>query len=212
MAVAISAALVKQLREMTSAGMMECKKALVAAGGDLDKATDWLREKGMSKAADRAGRSTNEGVIEAYIHAAGGVTKLGVLVELNCESDFVAKTDQFKTLARELALQVAGAAPKYVRREDVPEDVVERERNVYKVQVEGKPANIVDKILEGKLSSFYAQSCLLEQPWIKDDKKRVDELVKECVAKLGENISVARFVRFQVGGAAAPDTAAPAGN
>ena len=210
MPTAISAAQVKELREITGAGMMDCKRALEATGGDTPKAVDWLREKGMAKAAKRAGRSTNEGVVEAYVHGTGGISKLGVLVELNCESDFVAKTDDFKALAREIALQVAGAAPLYVRREDVPAADVERERSVYRAQVEGKPANIVDKILEGKLNAFYAQICLLEQPWIKEDKKTVDQLIKEYVAKLGENISVARFARFQVGESAAAGDGADA--
>ena len=211
MPTAISAAQVKELREITGAGMMDCKRALEATSGDVTKAVDWLREKGMAKAAKKAGRNTNEGVIEAYVHGTGGVSKLGVLVEVNCESDFVAKTDDFKALARELALQVAGAGPLYVRREDVPADDVERERAVYRAQVEGKPANIVDKILDGKLNAFYAQVCLLEQPWIKEDKKTVDQLIKEYVAKVGENISVARFARFQVGenAAAGDDAAAP---
>ncbi len=208
MAVDISAALVKQLREKTGAGMMDCKKALVATEGDMVKAEDWLREKGMTKAASKAGRSTSEGCIASYIHSSDGHAKLGVLLELNCESDFVGKGDDFKELARELALQVAGAQPQYVRREDVPAAIVERETNVYKAQVEGKPANIIDKILEGKLNSFYAGICLLEQPWIKDDSKKVEQLIKEAVAKLGENITVARFARFKVGETAASDDAA----
>jgi elongation factor Ts len=197
MATAVPANLVKQLRDKTGAGMMDCKRALEANDNDLEKSVDWLRQKGISKAEKKADRATNEGVVESYTH--GNPAKLGVLVELNCESDFVAKTDDFRQLARELALQVAGMSPQYVRREDVPAAVVEREKGVYQAQVEGKPANIVDKILEGKLNAFYSQICLLEQPWIKDDKKRVEDLVKESIAKLGENISVARFVRLQVG-------------
>jgi len=197
----INAALVKQLREATSAGMMDCKKALVETDGDLDRARDWLREKGITRAAGKAGRSTNEGVVEAYVHSSGGVSKLGVIVEINCESDFVAKTDDFKTLARELALQVAGAAPQYVRREDVPAAAVEHEIAVLRRQVAGKPENIVEKIVSGKLESFYSELCLYDQPWVKDEKrkKKVHELITEAVAKLGENISVARFSRFQVG-------------
>jgi elongation factor Ts len=208
----ITAALVKQLREMTGAGMMDCKRALADTGGDIEKARDKLREKGMARAAGKSDRTANEGIVEAYLHSPGGAApKQGALLELNCESDFVAKTDDFKHLAHTLALQVVGAAPTYVRREDVPAEIVERERAVYREQVQGKPENIVDKILAGKLDSFYAQICLLEQPWIKDDKKKVGDLVTEAIAKLGENISVARFARFAVGadstetnGAAAP--------
>ena len=197
----INAAQVKQLREMTGAGMMDCKRALEATGGDVEKAKDYLREHGLARAAKKAGRATSEGIIEAYVHAAGGVAKLGVLVEVNCESDFVAKTDDFKNLARELALQVAGRGPLYVSREEVPADVVERERNIYRAQVADKPANIQDKIIDGKLEAYYAEICLLDQPWVKDmsGKTKVSELVKQTIAKLGENITVARFARFVVG-------------
>jgi elongation factor Ts len=196
----VTAAMVKELRELTGAGMMDCKRALVESDADLDKAVDWLRAKGMSRAADKAGRVANEGIVEAYVHG-GGVSgqKLGVLIEVNCESDFVAKTDDFKQLARELALQVAGAAPLFVRREDVPPVTVERERAVFRAQIADKPANIQDKIIEGKLNAYFSQICLLEQPYVREDKKRVSELINEAVAKLGENISVARFARFQVG-------------
>jgi elongation factor Ts len=196
----IPAAKVKELRELTGAGMMDCKRALVECEGDMDKAVDWLRAKGMSRAADKAGRVANEGIVEAYVHG-GGVSgqKLGVLIEVNCESDFVAKTDDFKQLARELALQVAGAAPLFVRREDVPPVAVERERAVFRAQIADKPANIQDKIIEGKLNAYFSQICLLEQPYVREDKKKVSELINEAVAKLGENISVARFARFQVG-------------
>ncbi len=204
----ISAGLVKQLREMTGAGMMDCKRALTETGGDVEKAKDWLREHGMARAAGKAGRSTSEGVVEAYVHQSGGVAKLGVLVEVNCESDFVAKTDDFRNLAREIALQVAGANPQYVSREQVPADVLERERNVYRAQVSDKPANIQDKIIDGKLEAYYAEICLLDQPWIRDEKrkKKVGDLVKETIAKLGENITVARFARFAVGEAAAQES------
>jgi elongation factor Ts len=198
----ISAALVKELREMNGAGMMDCKRALVEADGDLEKAKDWLRQHGMAQAEKKAGRSTDEGMIEAYLHSVGGMPpKVGVLVEVNCESDFVAKTDDFRRLARELALQVAGARPLHVRREDVPKEVVERELEVYRGQAEGKPAAIVEKIVQGKLDSFFGDVCLLEQPWIRDEKhkKKVSELIAETVAKLGENITVARFARFAVG-------------
>ena len=196
----VTATMVKELRELTGAGMMDCKRALVESDADMDKAVDWLRAKGMSRAADKAGRVANEGIVEAYVHG-GGVSgqKLGVLIEVNCESDFVAKTDDFKQLARELALQVAGAAPLFVRREDVPPMTVERERAVFRAQIADKPANIQDKIIEGKLNAYFSQICLLEQPYVREDKKKVSELINEAVAKLGENISVARFARFQVG-------------
>jgi elongation factor Ts len=195
----VSAAQVKQLREETGAGMMDCKRALSECDGDLEKAKDYLRAKGLSKAAEKAGRATNEGIVHAYIHSAGGIAKTGALVELDCESDFVAKTDDFKHLAHAIALQVVGASPRYVRREDVPSAEVEREKNVYREQVKGKPENIVEKILTGKLDDFYSRVCLLEQPWIKDDKKKVGDLVTEAVASLKENITVARFARFAVG-------------
>jgi elongation factor Ts len=198
----ITATQVKELRELTGAGMMDCKRALTETAGDIDKAKDWLRAKGMARAADRAGRSADEGRVEAYVHD-GGVSgqKLGVLVEVNCESDFVAKTDDFKQLARELALQVAGRAPLYVRREDVPAGVVQRERAVFLAQVVDKPANIQDKIIEGKLNAYFAEICLLEQHLIRDEssKKKVSDLINEAVAKVGENITVARFARFKVG-------------
>jgi len=207
----IPAEMVKRLRDETGAGMMDAKRALTDSDGDFDKARDWLRVKGLARAADKASRATKEGVIESYIHHSGGIAKQGALVEVDCESDFVAKTDDFKHLAHSLALQVVGAAPQYVRREEVPADLVEREKAVYRDQVAGKPENIVEKILEGKLNDFYSKICLLEQPWIKDDKKRVGDLVTEAVAKLGENITVARFARFEVGETAADgaDSAAP---
>jgi elongation factor Ts len=197
----ISAALVKQLREMTGAPMMDCKNALVEAGGDIEKAVDILRAKGAAKAAKKAGRSADEGIITSYLHNSGSGAKLGVLVELNCESDFVAKTDDFHALAREIALQVAGRNPLWVRREQVPAAILEREKAVYREQVRDKPANIVDKIVDGKLEAFYGEHVLLDQPWVKDmsGKKKVDELLKEGIAKMGENISVARFARFVVG-------------
>jgi elongation factor Ts len=198
----ITAAQVKELRGLTGAGMMDCKRALTESDGDIDKARDWLRAKGMARAADRAGRTAGEGVVEAYVHG-GGVSgqKLGVLIEVNCESDFVAKTDDFRQLAKELALQVAGRAPLFVRREDVPPVVVSRERAVFQAQIADKPANIQDKIVEGKLDAYFAEICLLEQPYVRDEKgkKKVSQLISEAVAKLGENITVARFARFQVG-------------
>jgi elongation factor Ts len=198
----VSAAQVKELRELTGAGMMDCKRALTECEGDLDKAKDWLRAKGMARAADKASRTASEGVVEAYVHG-GGVSgqKLGVLIEVNCETDFVAKTDDFRQLAKELALQVAGRAPLYVRRDDVPPVVVNRERAVFQAQIADKPANIQDRIIAGKLDAYFAEICLLEQPYVRDEKgkKKVSELINESVAKLGENITVARFARFQVG-------------
>ena len=205
----IPAALVKRLREQTGAGMMDCKKALSeTANGTVEedawiaKATDWLRAKGIARAAAQAGRSTNEGVIESYVHSVGGVAKTGVLIEVDCETDFVAKSDGFRKLAKELCLQVAGANPRWVRREDVPADIVDREKSVYREQVAGKPENIVEKILSGKLDAFYKQHCLLDQAWIKDDKQSIGELVMHTAGRLKENITVARFARFQVGEAA----------
>ncbi len=206
----IPAEMVKRLRDETGAGMMDAKRALTDSGGDFDKARNWLRVKGLARAADKASRVTKEGVIELYIHHSGGIAKQGALVEVDCELDFVAKTDDFKHLAHSLALQVVGAAPQYVRREEVPAELVEREKAVYRDQVAGKPENIVEKILEGKLNDFYSKICLLEQPWIKDDKKRVGDLVTEAVAKLGENITVARFARFEVGETAGDGAASAA--
>jgi len=198
MANEIPASLVKTLRERTGAGMMECKAALQEANGDLEAATTILRKRGLAQAAKKSGRTTSEGLIGSYIHLGG---KIGVLVELNCESDFVARTDTFQALLKELALHVAAASPQYVRREDVPADVLERERGIYRAQMEGsgKPPQVIDKIVEGKLGSFYEQMVLVDQPSIRDPKQTVNQLIQAAVAKLGENISVARFVRFRVG-------------
>ncbi len=197
----VTAQSVKSLRDMTGAGMMDCKKALVENDGDVEKAKDWLREKGLAKSASRVGREAREGIVESYVHKSSGIAKLGVLVELNCESDFVAKTDDFQALAREIALQVAGKAPLYVRKEDVPKDVLDRETAIFRNQVEGKPENIVEKIIAGKLEAFYKEVCLLEQPWIRDEKGKqtIGEMIHEAIAKMGENITVSRFARFQVG-------------
>ena len=194
----ITAALVKKLRDATGAGMMECKAALTEAGGNLDDATTILRKRGLASATKKAGRSTNEGLIGHYIHMGG---KIGVLVEVNCESDFVARTDDFQSLAREISMHIAAANPQYVRREDVPADIIERERSIYRSQLEDqkKPAAVVDKIIEGKLGSFYEQVCLLDQPSIRDPKLTVGQLVQQAIAKMGENISVPRFVRFKLG-------------
>jgi elongation factor Ts len=198
MASEIPASLVKQLRDRTGAGMMECKAALQEAHGDIEEANTILRKRGLAQAAKKAGRSTSEGLIGSYIHMGG---KIGVLVELNCESDFVARTEDFQTLLREIALQIAAANPQYVRREDVPADVLDRERVIYRAQMEnsGKPAPVIEKIVEGKLGSFYEQTVLTDQASIRDPKTTVQQMLQAAVAKLGENISVARFVRFKVG-------------
>ena len=197
----INAALVKQLRDATGAGMMECKAALVEAKGSIDEATTILRKRGLAQATKKAGRSTNEGIIGSYIHMGG---KIGVLVEVNCESDFVARTEDFQNLAREIAMHIAAANPQFVRREDVPADVLERERGIYRGQMEGqnKPAAVIDKIIEGKLNSFYEQVCLLDQPSIRDPKLTIGQIIQAAIAKMGENIAVPRFVRFKLGEAA----------
>jgi elongation factor Ts len=194
----ITAAMVKKLRDLTGAGMMECKAALSEANGDMEEATTILRKRGLAQATKKAGRSTNEGLIGNYIHMGG---KIGVLVEVNCESDFVARTEDFQSLAREIAMHVAAASPQYVRREEVPADVLERERGIYRGQMEGqnKPPQVIEKIVEGKLNSFYEQVCLLDQPSIRDPKVTIGQTVQAAIAKLGENISIARFVRFKLG-------------
>jgi elongation factor Ts len=194
----ITAGLVKQLRDATGAGMMECKAALTEAKGNLEEATTILRKRGLAQATKKAGRSTNEGIIGHYIHMGG---KIGVLVEVNCESDFVARTDDFQNLTREIAMHIAAANPQYVRREDVPADILERERSVYRGQMEGqnKPAAVLDKIVEGKLNSFYEQVCLLDQPSIRDPKMTIGQVVQAAIAKMGENIAIPRFARFKVG-------------
>jgi len=196
----ITADQVKKLRDQTGAAMMECKAALTEANGDLENATTILRKRGLASAAKKAGRTTSQGVVGSYIHLGG---KVGVLVEINCESDFVARTDQFQTLVKEVAMHIAAADPKYVRREDVPGEVLEKERAIYRAQVEhsGKPANVIDKIIEGKLGSFYSQAVLLEQPSIRDAAVTIQQLVAEASAKLGENIAISRFARFRVGDA-----------
>src|SRR5215211_4471483 len=195
----INAAQVKKLRDATGAGMMECKAALTEAGGDIEAAITLLRKRGLAAATKKAGRSTSEGLIGHYIHMGG---KIGVLVEVNCESDFVARTDDFQALAREIAMHVAAASPQFVRREEVPADLLERERAIYRDQVKDKPAQVIDKIVEGKLGSFYEQVCLLDQPSIRDPKMTIGALVQQAVARLGENISIPRFVRFKLGEAA----------
>jgi elongation factor Ts len=193
----ITADQVRQLREMTGAGMMECKKALSETGGDLNKAIDALRKAGIAKAEKRADRAASQGRVESYIHD----YRIGVLIEVNCETDFVSRTPDFGVLCRDLAMQVAAAGADYVRREEVPAERIERERAIYKEQVknEGKPAAIADKIVDGKLNKFYSEVCLMEQPFIKDDKIVVGDLVKQMSSKTGENIVVRRFARFRLG-------------
>jgi elongation factor Ts len=197
----ISAEMVKQLRDKTGAGMMECKAALTEANGDMEEAMTLLRKRGLAQAAKRAGRATAQGAIGSYIHMGG---KIGVLVEVNCESDFVARTDDFNNLVKDVAMHIAAASPRWVRREEVPAAEVEKEKNIYRAQMEkeGKPANVLEKIIEGKLGSFYSQFVLLDQPYIRDDKMTVSQLVAQASAKTGENIQISRFVRFRVGEAA----------
>ena len=195
---AATAAQVKQLREKTGAGMMDCKSALDESGGDLEKAVELLRKKGLSQAAKRAGRVAKDGVIGHYIHMGG---KVGVLVEVNCETDFVARTPEFQTLSKEIAMHIAAASPLVVRREDVPAELVEKEREIYRAQfaASGKPANVIDKIVEGKLDSYYAQVCLLEQPSVRDQNVTIKQMVAAATAKTGENVTITRFVRFKLG-------------
>jgi len=194
----ITAAMVKELRERSGAGMMDCKKALLATEGNMEKAVDFLREKGLASAAKKSGRITAEGLVESYIHAGG---KIGVLVEVNCETDFVAKTDEFKELVRDIAMQIAAARPQYVDRDEVPESMVVKEKEILSAQAanEGKPEKIIEKMVEGRIEKFYKEICLLEQPFIKDQDKSIKQLVTEKIAKIGENISVRRFVRYELG-------------
>lgn len=193
----IPADMVKELREKTGTGMMECKKALVESNGDFEKALTILRQKGLASASKKTGRSASEGIVGSYIH----MDRIGVLVELNCETDFVARTDDFRSLVKDVAMQIAAANPMYVSREDVPQSVIESEREIYRSQVTGKPPQVVEKIVEGKLEKFFSETCLLDQIFIRDEegKLKVKDLVTEKIAKLGENIIVRRFVRFQVG-------------
>jgi len=194
----VTAQMVKDLREKTGLGMMDCKNALVEASGDSDKAIENLRKKGALKAAKREGRATSEGRIGSYIHMTG---KIGVLLELNCESDFVAKTDEFAALIKDLCMQVAASSPRWVSPEDVPEDVVAKEKEIYMSQAReaGKPEKMLDKIAEGKLKKFYSEVCLLDQSFVKNPDQTVGQLIQEKIAKLGENITVGRFVRMQLG-------------
>jgi len=202
----ITAALVKQLRERTGAGMMECKKALVEANGSLDEAEVLLRKWGIASAHKKSSRSTKQGLIGSYIHAGG---QLGVLVEVDCESDFVARTDDFKELVHELAMHIAAADPRFIRKEDVTADVLEKERDIQRARAmnEGKPPAVAEKMIEGRMNKFYEEICLLEQPWVKEPTLTIGQLVKTKIAKLGENIVIARFVRFKVGETAAESAA-----
>ncbi len=194
----ISATMVKQLREKTGAGMMDCKQALVECDADLDKAVDFLRKKGLATAQKRAGRAMTEGTVQSYIHMGG---KLGVLVEVNCETDFVAKNEDFLSFAKNVAMHIAASNPLGIRPEDVPEEIVNREKDIYQAQAleMGKPENVVPKIVEGKLNKFYKDNCLLNQPYVKNPDLSVEDLLNELIAKIGENISIRRFVRFQTG-------------
>ncbi len=187
---------IKELRDATGAGILEVKSALEEAGGDREKAIEILRKKGALKVAKKAERTANEGIVESYIHAGG---RVGVLLELNTETDFVARTDDFKKLAKELALHIAASNPLYVSINDVPAEVIEKEKEIYKEQVKGKPADVVDKIVEGKLQKYYEEACLLEQPYVKEPDRKVKDLISDHVSKLGENIVVRRFARFHLG-------------
>jgi len=194
----ITAQMVKELREKTSAGMMDCKKALKATEGDLKKAMEYLRKKGIDAASSKLNRKALNGKIESYIHLYG---KIGVLVEINCETDFVANTEEFKEFAKDITMQIAASNPKFISREDVPNDIIEKEKEIFLAQVEktGKPAPIIEKIVEGKLEKYFKENCLKEQVFIKDNNKNINQLLLELIAKLGENIVIRRFARFQLG-------------
>lgn len=194
----ITAKMVKELRDKTGAGMMDCKKALVEADGDFEKAGTYLREKGIAKAVSKEGRTTAEGIIATYIHYGD---KLGAMVEINCETDFVARTDKFKDFSREIAMHIAAVAPLYVRRDEVDQEYIEKERSIFKQQAlnDGKPENIIDKIVDGRIDKHYSEIVLMEQPFVKDNDKSIDEFVKSMVAIIGENIVVKRFTRFRLG-------------
>lgn len=194
----IDAKVVKALRDKTGAGMMDCKKALIEAKGDEERAIDLLREKGLAAAAKRSGRSANQGIVDSYIHMGG---KIGVLLEVNCETDFVARNDDFKEFVRNLCLQVAATNPAYLNKEEVPEEVLEKEKEIIRAQAlnEGKPEKIIERIVEGRLSKFYAENCLLEQAYVKDDEMTITELLNSLIAKIGENIVIRRYSRFELG-------------
>lgn len=192
---------VKELRERTGAGVMDCKKALTESNGDMEKAIVILREKGLAKAAKKAGRVAAEGIIDSYIHGNG---RIGVLVEVNCETDFVARNDEFKGLVKDIAMQIAAANPKYISRDDVPRDVISKEREILKIQAvnEGKPEHIAEKIVDGRIEKFYEENCLMDQPYIRDPDKKISQLIMEKIAIIGENITVSRFTRYERGEAA----------
>lgn len=194
----VTAGMVKELRERTGAGMMDCKRALAETNGDMEKAIEFLREKGLAAAAKKAGRIAAEGTVASYIHGGG---RVGVLVEINCETDFVAKTDQFQELAKDVAMHIAASKPEFVSREEVPSEVVEKEKQILRAQAlnEGKPENIVDKMVVGRVEKFYKEVCLLEQPFVKNPDQSVEQMVQEKIAKIGENISIRRFVRYEMG-------------
>ena len=194
----VTASMVKELRERTGAGMMDCKRALQDTNGDIDKAIELLRERGLAAAAKKSGRIAAEGLVDSYIHFGG---KIGVLVEVNCETDFVAKTDDFKSFVRDIAMHIAAAKPQYLSRDDVPQAVVDKEREILRVQTlnEGKPEKIADKIVDGRISKFFKEVCLLEQAYVRDPDKTVQDVVMENIAKFGENINIRRFVRYEMG-------------
>ncbi|MBU1163216.1 MAG: translation elongation factor Ts [Proteobacteria bacterium] len=194
----ISAAIVKQLREKTGVGIMDCKEALTNCEGDIDKAVDFLRKKGLATAQKRAGRTMSEGLIQSYIHMGG---KLGVLVEINCETDFVAKNDDFKEFSKNIAMHIAASNPVGIASDDVPEDIINKEKEIYRAQVleMGKPENVADKIVEGKLNKFYKDNCLLNQAYVRNPDVSISDLLNDMIAKMGENITIKRFVRFQIG-------------
>jgi elongation factor Ts len=194
----ISVELVKDLRQRTGAGVVDCKKALQEAKGNMDAAIDYLRRKGLATAAKKAGRIATDGLVSSYIHAGG---KMGVLVEINCETDFVAKTEDFQSFVKNIAMHIAAANPQYIRREEVPEEVLEKERDIYRTQAldAGKPQKVIDKIVEGKMERFYSEVCLLEQTYVRDSDLTIKELLDTLIAKIGENITIRRFTRFQLG-------------
>ncbi|MBF0564468.1 MAG: translation elongation factor Ts [Nitrospirae bacterium] len=193
----ISAGMVKEMREKTGVGMMECKKALTESGGDFDKALEILRKKGLATASKKSTRKASEGIIYSYIH----MDKIGVMIELNCETDFVAKTYEFKALAKDVAMQIAASSPQYISPDDISADVVAKEKEIYRAQIQNKPANVIDKIVEGKLEKFFSDTCLMKQVFVKDSdgKMTINDLLVEKIAKLGENIVIRRFARYQVG-------------
>ncbi len=203
---AVNSDIIRTLREKTGAGVMDCKKALDASSGDIDKAVEYLRMKGLSQAARKAGRATAEGLIEAYIHPGG---KIGVLIEVNCETDFVARTDEFKTLVRDLSLQVAASNPLYLSKENVPKDIIDKELSIFRENAkrEGKPDKVVEKIAQGRLEKFYAETCLLDQSFIKDPDVSISQHISSVIARVGENIQVRRFLRYQLGEGSKKDSA-----